>query len=104
MIAVIKTGGKQYTVKPKDKVQIEKIAGNVGDTVTFDYVLMTSEETGDKLKLGDPMLKGATVTATITKQFRTSKIRVVKYKAKSHYRRTIGHRQRQTEVEIVGIK
>lgn len=104
MIAVIKTGGKQYTVKPNDIVQIEKIAGKVGDTVNFDVVLMTADETGTKLKLGKPTLTDTTVTAKITKQFRTKKVRVVKYKAKSHYRRTIGHRQQKTEVEIVAVK
>jgi len=104
MIAVIKTGGKQYTVKPNDTVQIEKIAGKVGDTVTFDVVLLTADETGSKLNLGKPVLTDSTVTAKITKQFRTKKIRVVKYKAKSHYRRAIGHRQQKTEVEILTVK
>jgi large subunit ribosomal protein L21 len=101
MIAVIQTGGKQYMVSKGDKVQVEKLEGVKGDKVTFDKVLFTAE--GTKYEVGKPFLSGSTVEATIVKQGRGKKIEVLKYKAKSKYRRKIGHRQSYTEVEITKV-
>jgi large subunit ribosomal protein L21 len=101
MIAVIQTGGKQYLVSKGDKVQVEKLEGVKGDKVTFDKVLFTAE--GTKYEVGKPFLSGSTVEATIVKQGRGKKIEVLKYKAKSKYRRKIGHRQSYTEVEITKV-
>ncbi len=101
MIAVIQTGGKQYLVSKGDKVKIEKIEGVAGDKVTFDQVLFTAE--GTAYKVGKPLIAGATVEATIVKQGRGKKVEILKYKAKSKYRRKAGHRQAYTEVEVTKV-
>jgi large subunit ribosomal protein L21 len=98
MIAVIETGGKQYLVKKGDKIQIEKLPGEPGSMIKFDKVLFTSE--GNDFKLGKPYISGAVVEGKVLKQGRGDKIVVLKYKAKSKYRRKIGARQYFTEVEI----
>jgi large subunit ribosomal protein L21 len=99
--AVIATGGKQYLVAKGEKVQVEKLEGAAGDKITFDKVLATISD--KDYQLGKPLVKGATVEGTITKQGRGKKIEVLKYKAKSKYRRKIGHRQAYTEIEITKI-
>lgn len=99
--AVIATGGKQYLVSKGLKVQIEKLEGKAGDTVTFDQVLATISD--KDYVLGKPTVAGAKVEASIIKQGRGKKIEVLKYKPKSKYRRKIGHRQAYTEVEITKI-
>jgi len=101
MQAVIETGGKQYLVSPKEKLAIEKISGNVGETVNFDKVLLTFD--GNKVNLGKPYLAGTKVSAKIVEQGRGEKLVVFKYRAKSRYRRKTGHRQDQTIVEIQSI-
>lgn len=101
MIAIIQTGGKQYLVKKGDKIQVEKLSGEAGSTVNFDQVLLTSN--GTDVNLGKPFVSGAKVEGKVLKQGRGEKVRVFKYKAKSKYRRTIGHRQSFTEVEITKI-
>lgn len=103
MIAVVKTGGKQYKVSPKDKLKIEKIKGEEGTKFVFDQVLLTSSEDGENINIGEPMIKGAKVEAKILKQARARKIEVVKHKAKKRYNRRAGHRQFFTEVEIEKI-
>lgn len=104
MIAVIKTGGKQYTIKEGDTIRVEKL-DNVeeGKPVTFDEVLLVSKEDGSDTKVGTPTVKGATVEATVKKQGRAKKVLVQKFKAKVRYSRTQGHRQPFTEVEISKI-
>lgn len=94
MIAIIETGGKQYLVKEGDKIKVEKLTGNVGDTITFDKVLYRDGS------VGKPYISSASVSGKVLKQGRGKKIHVLKYKAKSKYRRKIGHRQHFTEVEI----
>ncbi|MDB4940047.1 MAG: rplU [Candidatus Doudnabacteria bacterium] len=100
-LAIIQTGGKQYLVKASDKIQIEKIEGNVGDLIKLGDVLLTAE--GEKFNLGKPMIEGGAIEAKILKQGRSKKVLVFKYKAKSKYRRKQGHRQSYTEVEIIKI-
>lgn len=99
--AVIETGGKQYLVAPKDKVIIEKLEVNEGETVTFDNVLLV--DNGGLIKVGKPYLAGAKVTAKVLAQQRGEKLIVFKYRAKSRYRRKQGHRQAETVVEIQSI-
>lgn len=99
--AVIATGGKQYLVSKGEKIQIEKLAGEVGDTIIFDQVLATISDS--EYTLGKPTVSGVSVEAKITEQGRGRKIEVLKYKAKSKYRRKIGHRQAFTEIEITKI-
>ncbi len=102
MFAIIDTGGKQYLVKKGDKIQIEKLEGDADSSITFDKVLFTSDGKAD-FQLGKPYVNGAKVGAKILKQGRGKKIHVLKYKAKSKYRRKMGHRQHFTEVEITKI-
>ena len=99
MFAIIETGGKQYLVSPKDKIQVEKLAVE-GDQVVFDKVLLVSDK---DTKIGSPFIAGAKVTAAVLKAGRAKKIRIFKYKSKVRYRRRIGHRQEFTEVEIKSI-
>lgn len=102
MIAVIKTGGKQYKVKAKDKIKVEKLLGEKGKEVEFDQVLAMGDD--KDLKLGTPTIKGAKVKAKVINQSRVKKVNVVKYKNKTRYKRTLGHKQNYTEVEILSIK
>jgi len=103
MYAVIKTGGKQYKVQEGDILRIEKIPGDVGSAVTFDDVLMFSDEENEA-KLGSPILEDAAVQAHIMEQGKAKKVLVFKYKRRKRYRRTQGHRQQYTAVKIGEIK
>ena len=103
MYAIIKTGGKQYKVKTGDLVEIEKLDTEVGGKVTFDEVLASGEE-GGKLNYGAPVLAGATVEAEVKDQFRGKKVIAFKMKRRKGYRRTHGHRQSLTRVQIGEIK
>ena len=97
MKAIFKTGGKQYYVTEGDKVFIEKLEVEAGQKVTFDEVLMVDG------KAGNPVLNGATIEAEVIKNGRARKIRVFKYRPKKKYRKTQGHRQPYTLVEIKKI-
>ena len=97
MYAVIETGGKQYRVAPGETVQIETLAGDVGAQVEFNRVLAVFD--GDRVKAG-AAAQGTVVKGTITEHDRTSKTLVFKFKRKKQYRRTIGHRQNFTRVQI----
>ena len=99
--AIIETGGKQYLVKTGQKIQVEKLEVEAGAAFKFDKVLFVGNE--KDFQLGKPYIKDAVVEAKALKQGRDKKIRVFKYKAKSKYRRTIGHRQAYTELEITKI-
>lgn len=98
---MIKTGGKQYKIAENDTIQIEKIAGNEGDSIEFDSVLLVGDD--KDTKIGSPTVDGAKVKATILKQGRTKKTQAFKYKRKVRYRKKIGHRQHFTEVKIDSI-
>ncbi len=101
MYAVIKTGGKQYKVEEGDIVRVEKIEAEKGDAVTFDNVLLIG---GDEYAIGTPTVKGASVSASVVRQFRDKKIVVFKMKRRKRYRRTQGHRQYLTEIRITKIE
>ena len=101
MYAVVKTGGKQVRVEPEQAVRVEKLGGEVGDTVEFADVLMVGGDDG--VTIGTPQVEGAKVVGTITAQGRHPKIRVFKMKRRKGYRRTQGHRQDYTEVRIDSI-
>lgn len=101
MYAVILTGGKQYKVSEGDTLFIEKLNVEEGDAVTFDKVLMAGE--GDDVKVGAPLVEGATVEAKAVKNGKAKKIYVFKMKRKKNYRRKKGHRQPYTKVEITKI-
>ncbi len=102
MYAVIKTGGKQYKVEEKDSIFIEKLDVEAGDTVTFDDVILVSD--GDSIKVGDPVVKGASVTGKVEKQGKDKKVVTYKYKPKKHSHTKTGHRQPYTKVTIDSIK
>ncbi|MCU0653422.1 MAG: 50S ribosomal protein L21 [Candidatus Pacebacteria bacterium] len=102
MLAVIKTGGKQYIVTPGQKLKIEKLEGEAGKTVKFEEVLLV--ETDDKkVEIGQPTVKGAAVSAKIVAQTKGPKVIAYKYKAKKRYHLKKGHRQQLTEVQIDSI-
>lgn len=102
MLAVIRTGGKQYKVIPKQKIKIEKIGGKEGDKVTLSEVLLLSDD--KNVQIGQPMVSGAKVAGKILKQDRAEKITIFKYKAKKRYQVKKGHRQPYTLVEIESVK
>lgn len=101
MYAVFKTGGKQYRAGKGDTVKIEKLNAAEGDSVEFDEVLLVGE--GDKVKIGTPLVSGSKVKAKVLIQAKDKKIDVIKFKRRQNYRRTHGHRQFFTLVEITGI-
>jgi large subunit ribosomal protein L21 len=100
MYAVFKTGGKQYRVAKGDRLRVEKVIGNVGESITFDEVLLVG---GESLKLGTPMVGGAKVEAKIVDQALGRKIIVFKFRRRKNYRRKRGHRQPFTALEITDI-
>ena len=91
MYAVIKTGGKQYRVAANDTLEIERVAGEAGDIIEFNDVLMVASEKG--VEVGSPLVEGATVAAELVEQFRAKKIIVFKKKRRNNYRRKNGHRR-----------
>ena len=101
MYAIIETGGKQYKVSEGELIFVEKLNANEEETVTFDKVVAVSVE--DKLTVGNPYVKGATVEGKVVAQGRDKKIIVFKYKPKKGYRRKLGHRQPHTKVQISRI-
>jgi len=101
MYAVIQTGGKQYRVEPGQKLRVERLPGNPGETVSFDQVLLVG---GDSPKIGRPLLSGASVSAEIIGHDRARKIIVFKLRRRKNYRRKQGHRQPFTELKITDIK
>ena len=101
MFAVIRTGGKQYLVSPGDKIKIEKLDVPEGEEIIFKEILLL--EKGKALKIGDPLVKGAKVTAKLLKQDRAKKVTILKYKAKKRYQVKKGHRQPFSEIEILKI-
>ncbi|HZV97542.1 MAG TPA: 50S ribosomal protein L21 [Methylophilaceae bacterium] len=98
MYAVIKTGGKQYRVAAGDKLKVEKLVGDVGSDITIDQVLMVAD--GDNVTIGAPVIKGASVTAKVVSHGRGDKVMIFKFRRRKHYRKTQGHRQDFTEIQI----
>jgi len=102
MLAIIKTGGKQYIVKPGDKLKVEKLDKKPGEEFSFFDVLLF--EAGKKIEIGKPLVKDAKVLSKVLSHGKGDKIIVFKYKAKKRESRKIGHRQPYTEIEIMEIK
>jgi len=101
MYAIIRTGGKQYQVATGDKLRVEKLQGNVGDTVELSDILMVVD--GDEVKIGQPVIEGAKVVAKITEQAKADKVIVFKMKRRKGYRVKRGHRQQYTALTIEEI-
>ena len=102
MYAVIETGGKQYRVNQGDIIKVEKLTVDVGQKVDFDRVLLVGE--GTDVKVGNPLVDGASVSGTVVEQDRHKKIIVFKMKRRKGYRRSQGHRQDLLRVRIDDIK
>ena len=101
MYAIIKTGGKQYRVSAGEKLKVEKLTAEVGAEFVLDQVLALGE--GDSLKVGTPLVSGATVKAKVVSHGRGDKLKIFKLRRRKNSKRTQGHRQRYTEIEITGI-
>jgi large subunit ribosomal protein L21 len=101
MYAVIKTGGKQYRVTAGEKIKVEQIPADVGTEISLDHVLMVGE--GEAVKIGAPLVSGATVTAKVISHGRHPKVNIFKMRRRKHYRKSQGHRQNYTELQISGI-
>jgi large subunit ribosomal protein L21 len=101
MYAVIQTGGKQYRVAPGDTLTVEKLPGNVGDSVEFGEVLMLSRD--GSLAVGKPVIQGAKVTAKIVEHGRGEKLVVYKFRRRKNYRLRNGHRQNYTSIQISDV-
>ena len=101
MYAVIKTGGKQYRVAAGDKLKVETIVADVGATLTLSDVLMVAHS--DQVKVGTPLLSGASVSATVVSQGRHDKVKIFKMRRRKHYQKHQGHRQNYSEIFITAI-
>jgi large subunit ribosomal protein L21 len=101
MYAVIRTGGKQYRVAQGDSVEVEKLAGDIGQSITLNAVLLVAD--GENVSVGAPIVEGGSVTAKITGQYKGKKILVFKYRPKKRIRVRRGHRQYITRLQIVAI-
>lgn len=101
MYAVIKTGGKQYRVVAGEKIKVEQIPADVGSQITIDQILMVGE--GDAVKIGTPVVSGASVTASVVSHGRHDKIKIFKMRRRKHYQKHQGHRQNYTEIRIDAI-
>lgn len=100
MYAIIETGGKQVKVEEGQVIYVEKLVAEADEVVTFDKVLFVG---GDAVKVGAPLVDGATVTAKVEKQGRQKKINVIKFKRRKNYHRKQGHRQPYTKLVIEKI-
>ena len=101
MYAVVKTGGKQYKVAPGENLKIERISADVGAAVTLDQVLMVAD--GENVRVGQPIVAGAAVKATVVAQGRADKVNIFKMRRRKHYQKHQGHRQSYTELRIDSI-
>ncbi len=98
MYAVIKTGGKQYRVSAGQKIKVEQMPVDVGSEITLDQILMVGE--GESVKIGTPVVDGASVKATVLSQGRHDKVKIFKMRRRKHYMKRQGHRQNYTEIRI----
>jgi large subunit ribosomal protein L21 len=99
--AVFRTGGKQYRASQGDRLRIERLPAEVGDAIEFDQVLLVGE--GADVEVGAPLVSGGKVAAKVLAQGKGDKVMIIKFRRRKHYRRTQGHRQAYTEVEITSI-
>ena len=99
--AVFRTGGKQYRARQGERVRVERLTAAVGDAVAFEQVLLVGE--GANITVGAPLVKGGKVEGKVVSQGRDDKITIIKFRRRKHYKRTQGHRQAFTEVEITAI-
>lgn len=101
--AVIKTGGKQYKVQEGDKLRVELLKDEAGKEIAFDEVLLLGNSVIENLKIGTPLVNGASVTARVIEHGKSDKKIVFKYSNKTRYKKKKGHRQPYTKIEILSI-
>ena len=101
MYAVVKTGGKQYRVSAGEKLKVEQLPADIGTEIELDQVLMVAD--GDAVRMGTPLVAGASVKAKVLAHGRGEKVHIFKMRRRKHYRKSQGHRQSYTEIEILGI-
>ncbi len=101
MYAVFKTGGKQYRAAAGGKLKVEQLVADVGSEIVLDQVLMVGE--GADVRVGTPLVAGASVKAKVLAHGRGEKVHIFKMRRRKHYRKSQGHRQNYTELEILGI-
>lgn len=101
MYAVIRTGGKQYKVAAGEKIKVEQIAADVGQEIVIDQVLAVGS--GAELTVGSPLVAGASVKATVVAQGKHDKVHIFKMRRRKHYRKSQGHRQTYTELQISAV-
>ncbi|MEO5771723.1 MAG: 50S ribosomal protein L21 [Burkholderiaceae bacterium] len=101
MYAVIQTGGKQYKVVAGEKIKVEQIVADVGQEITLDQILAIGS--GAELTVGSPLVAGALVKATVVSQGKHDKVHIFKMRRRKHYRKSQGHRQTYTELEIGAV-
>jgi large subunit ribosomal protein L21 len=101
MYAVIRTGGKQYKVAAGEKIKVEQIAAEVGQEIVIDQVLAVGS--GADLTVGSPLVVGASVKATVVAQGKHDKVHIFKMRRRKHYRKSQGHRQTYTELQISAV-
>ncbi len=102
MYAVIASGGKQHRVVEGEVLRLEKIEVGTGESVDFDKVLLVAN--GDDVKIGEPLVEGAKVTAEVVSHGRAEKVKIIKFRRRKHHMKRQGHRQWYTEVKITGIQ
>lgn len=102
MLAIIKTGGKQYKVKEGAKLEVEKLDAQVGSALTFTPLLV-ADEAGESVQVGKPEVAGANVEARVLEHGKGDKVSVIKFHRKVRYKRNVGHRQLYTKLEILRI-
>ena len=101
MYAVIRAGGKQYRVAAGEKIKVEQIAADVGQEIVIDQILAVGN--GSDIKIGTPLVSGATVTATVLSHGLHDKVHIFKMRRRKHYQKRQGHRQQFTELQIGAI-
>lgn len=101
LYAIIKTGGKQYRVAAGEKLKVEKLAGDIGSEFLIDQVLLVGA--GNDVKVGTPLVPGASVSAKVLAHGLGDKVKIFKMRRRKHYEKNHGHRQGYTEIEITGI-
>lgn len=101
MYAVIVTGGKQYRVEEGETLKVEKIESATGESINLEQVLLVGN--GDDVKIGQPVVEGAKVTAEIVAHGRHKKVKIIKFRRRKHSMKQMGHRQWFTELKITSI-
>ncbi len=103
MYAIVRTGGKQYKVRPGDIIKVEKLEGSQGNSVAFNDVLMIVDESSNTITVGKPFVENAQVSGEIQRQTKGKKVIIFKYRRRKNFRKKTGHRQLVTEVKIKEI-